>query len=181
MNLEVKFDRKPLVRQVLFYPDVTLNKVSQPVLTDIVTDYELQHLIDDMVVTMQAFKGVGLSAIQIGVPLRVLIVQGENGPLKIINPVIQETDGESWLLEGCLSLPGFYTKVTRPEEVLIEYFNEKGEKKTTINDGLLGRAVLHEFDHLSGLTIFDKLSKVEKTIALDKYKKLRRKLGLNAA
>jgi peptide deformylase len=181
MSLELNFNRNPLIRRVLLYPDPTLNKVSKPVLTDIVTDTELQNLMDDMVATMKAFQGVGLSAIQIGVPLKVLVVQGETEPLKIINPVIQELEGESWLTEGCLSIPGFYTRVKRPDEVLIEYFNEKGERKTTINDGLLGRAILHEMDHLLGLTIFDKLSRVERSVALEKYRKLRKKFKLNAA
>jgi peptide deformylase len=106
-----------------------------------------------------------------------LVVQDERRePVKVINPTIKDTDGESYILEGCLSIPGFYTKIRRAEEVTIEYFNENGELKTTINNGLLGRAILHEMDHLLGLTIFDRLSKIDRSTALNKWKKIRRKI-----
>lgn len=177
MDFNLRFDRKPVVREVLLYPNPILSQVSTPILDSIKDDEELQGFLDDLVVTMQAYKGVGLAAIQCGVPITALVVQDQRQePIKVINPSIKDTDGESYVREGCLSIPGLYTKVRRASEVTIEYFNENGELKTTINDGLLGRAILHEMDHLLGLTIFDRLSKVERTIALEKYKKVMRKL-----
>jgi peptide deformylase len=178
MDFDLKMIRKPIARQVIIYPNTILQMVSKPVVNDIVTDEELQDVLDDMVFTLQANKAVGLAGIQIGVPLRILVVQdASQEPIKVINPVIKERDGSSWGREGCLSMPGLYLNIKRAKEVVVEYFNEKGELKTTVNDGLLGRAIEHEFDHLDGKMFFENLSKVERSIALQKYSKIKRKLN----
>ena len=170
--------RTPKVLHIYEYPSPVLSKVSLPVVQSIKDDLELQDFINDLTYTMQYHRAIGIAAPQTGVHLRVLVVQDERQePIKVINPVIKDTDGESWREEGCLSIPGLYTKIRRPEEVTIQYFNENGEIKTTINNGLLGRAILHEMDHLSGLTIFDKLSKVERQIVTRKWKLIKRKFA----
>ncbi len=174
---------KPEVLQVVFYPDPILSTVSTSVLESIPHNEPLQALMDSMIATMQAYRAVGLAAIQVGVPLRVLVVQDEHEqPIKVINPRIVEVDTEMlYTREACLSLPGLFVSVNRPKSVTIEYFNELGELKTTYADDLLGRAIQHEMDHLDGLTFLDRLNKIYKSAALKKYKLIKRKLKFQSA
>lgn len=180
MDFNTKMKRTPVPREVLIWPNDLLSKVSKPVVTDVVHDQDLQDLLDDMVATLQAYKAAGLAAIQIGVPIRALVVQDERlEPIKMINPVIEEVDGEQFENEGCLSVPGLSLRVRRPKEAVVSYLNEKGERKKTILGDLLGRAAVHEIDHLNGVMFFDKLSKLQRSLALEKYKKLKRKFKLS--
>lgn len=169
--------RQPKVLEILKYPDSTLNKVSMPVLpgSNITLD-QLKETLDDMVATMQANRAVGLAGIQIGVPLQMLVVQDQRlVPVKVVNPRLVEVSGHSFELEGCLSFPGLFLRVKRPESVVVEYLDENLEKCTTAADELLGRAIQHEMDHLLGKTFLDRISSVERTDALRKLKLAQRK------
>ena len=104
-------EQKPRVLQIVRYPSELLTKTSELITTSIPDSLELQSLIKDMIATMQSWRAVGLSAVQIGVPARLFVVQDERQePITLINPVIKETDGWQYGNEGCLSLPGLFLK-----------------------------------------------------------------------
>ncbi len=166
------------VLQIVQWPDPVLRQVSTPVISGIKDDKPLQDLLDDMVTTMQAYGAVGLAAIQVGVPLRVLVVQDQTRkPVKVVNPVIKEVDGHSFQKEGCLSFPGLFVAIKRPAEVVVEFYDEKGDKKTTVATELLGRAIMHEIDHLDGKVFLDLVSKLNKAEVLKKWERTRKKLN----
>ena len=163
----------PLVKA----PDPRLKLVSKPVDS---IDKELKRFMDDMIETMYANKGIGLAAIQIGVPKRVAVIdldpQGPNSkPLYLINPVIVEKSEErSTYNEGCLSVPEFWEDVHRAARLTVEYTNERGEKERVEADGLFATCLQHEIDHITGLLFIDHLSKLKRSIALRKSAKLKR-------
>ena len=148
-----------MVRQVITYPDARLKMVSKEVEQ---FDSALCELLDDMYETMIAHNGVGLAAIQVTVPLRVLIInnpvkddkgnliQPKENTLEVINPVIVESEGKIKFKEGCLSVPGFYEAVDRYKRVKVEYFDRDGNKQVIEDDGFLAIALQHEMDHLDG-------------------------------
>jgi len=158
-----------MVREILTYPNIVLRKKSKDVE---VFDESLHALLDDMNDTMNAKGGVGLAAIQIGVPLNVLIinipVDDENSEdyekqlpenlIEAINPVITHKDGELVFNEGCLSVPGFNADVVRAENVIVEYFNRDGQKQTMESNDFLAVAWQHEMEHLSGHLFVENLS-----------------------
>ncbi|HHD75216.1 MAG TPA: peptide deformylase [Campylobacterales bacterium] len=155
-----------MVREVVIYPDKRLKQVSSEV--DVFNE-ELHTLLDDMYDTMVQKKGVGLAAIQIGIPKRVLIVniptdESEDAVVKkeetleIINPVFTTMEGECKNQEGCLSVPGFYEDVERAKRVVMEYQNRHGEKKIIETEDFLAIALQHEIDHLDGKVFVEKLS-----------------------
>lgn len=165
-------DTEPKVLEVLKYPDPTLRKVSDPVLVSIKDDNHLQTLIQDMKATLSHMHAIGLSAIQVGVPLKVMVVQDRDiRPFVLINPIIRAVDGEQYENEGCLSMPWLYTRVRRPTSITVSYFDERGELQTATFMDLLARAIMHEYEHFEGGLILDKLNKVQKDAALKKYKK----------
>ncbi len=166
------------VLQIVQWPDPTLRIVSKPVVSGIKDDKPLQELLDDMVHTMQAYGAVGLAAIQVGVPLRVLVVQDQTRkPVKVINPVIKEVDGHSFQQEGCLSFPGLFVAIKRPAEVVVEFYDENGDMKTTVATDLLGRAILHEIDHLDGKVFLDLVSKLNKAKVMKDYERIQKKIN----
>lgn len=133
---------------------------------------EIDKLIKDMIETMYASLGVGLAAPQIGVSKRIIVIDGEEeGLFVLINPVILKKEGKIIEEEGCLSVPGIYSKVTRYEKVTVEGINQKGEKIKISKDGLIGKALQHEIDHLEGVLFIDRVSKIKRQILLDEYKK----------
>jgi peptide deformylase len=167
---------KPLA--LIQYPDPALNVVSDVIASGITGDQGLQDFLDDMAFTLKIYRAVGLSAVQAGVPIRAMVIRGENSePIKLLNPMVKETDGSSFLKEGCLSFPGLALMIKRPEEVAVEYFDEKGEFKTSVFDGLLARVISHEMEHLNGKTFLDNLHPIQKSDALKKIKVLKRKAG----
>jgi peptide deformylase len=131
-------------------------------------DSSIQQLIDDMVETMQQTKGVGLAAPQVGVSLRVVVLQkpGEE-PIAIINPEIVKRAGEQEVTEGCLSIPGYAGEIKRAESVTVKGLDPDGKKIRIKASGLLAQALQHEIDHLDGLLYIDhiegqdKLHKIE--------------------
>ena len=123
---------------------------------------KIKKLLDDMAETMQAADGVGLAAPQVGVELRVVVIDVGEGLLELINPVLLEKEGCQKGLEGCLSVPGVYGDVERYEKVVVEGLNRSGRKIRVTGSGLLARALQHEMDHLEGVLF------VEKAVSLQK-------------
>ena len=121
---------------------------------------ELCDLLDDMKVTVRAEQGAGLAAPQVGVPLRVVVIDVGEGYFELVNPVIISTKGEQTGAEGCLSVKGKQGTVTRPNKVKAEYRDRKGKKHKLTADGFFVRAVCHELDHLDGILYTDKASEV---------------------
>ena len=121
---------------------------------------ELCDLLDDMKVTVRAEQGAGLAAPQVGVPLRVVVIDVGEGYFELVNPVIISTKGEQTGAEGCLSVKGKQGTVTRPNKVKAEYRDRKGKKHKLTADGFFARAVCHELDHLDGILYTDKASEV---------------------
>ncbi len=169
-------NREPKILRVIRFPDPILSKPSTLITSSIPDDEGLQELLSDMVHTMQAYKAAGLAAVQVGVNIRALVVQGTDGPVKVINPVIKEVDGLKLTHEGCLSFPGLFLRVSRPDEVVVQYFDETGTMRTTVMGDLLGRAIQHEIDHLDGKTFLDRVGNVNRASALAKYKAVKRKM-----
>ena len=158
-------------------PDPRLKLVSQPI-ADV--DKALRRFMDDMVQTMYAENGIGLAAIQVGVPKRLAVIDLDPGgpnskQLYLINPRIVEASGElSTFHEGCLSVPEVWDDVKRPARLTVEYTDEHGDKQTVTADGLFATCLQHEIDHLNGRLFIDHLSKLKRSIALRKSAKLKR-------
>ena len=133
-----------------------IKKMGDPVLKQICEpvdriDKKLKQLLDDMAETMYAKEGVGLAAPQVGVPIRMAVINVDKKKLyELINPVITEREGTVVDSEGCLSFPGLFGEVERAEKVRVEYLNRYGKKKFVEADGLLARCLQHEIDHLDG-------------------------------
>ena len=122
-------------------------------------DDRIRDLLDDMVDTMHKYNGVGLSAVQVGILKRLVVIDlyDDKGPIKLVNPVILKTKGEQEVEEGCLSFPNKYAKLIRPAEVVAEALDENGKKIKIKAKGLLAQAICHELDHLEGVLFVDKM------------------------
>ena len=144
------------IRTIREEGDEILKKTSREV--EEVTD-KIRELLDDMVETMHKYNGVGLAAVQVGVLKRVIVIDlyDENGPMKLINPVIIKEKGEQEVEEGCLSFPNKYAKMIRPKEVTVEALDENGKKIKIEAKDLLAQALSHEIDHLNGVLFVDKM------------------------
>ena len=136
-----------------------------------VVDDELRQFIDDLFATMDAAKGVGLAANQVGVTRRVAVVGVEGDRFAMINPVIASAEGRVRAEEGCLSIPEIYGEVTRPERIVLEATGSDGQPFRRELDGYLARAVLHEIDHLDGILFLDHLSLLKRELLLRRWKK----------
>ena len=155
-------------KKIITYPDPALRKKSEPVEK---VDKEIKQLIEDMAETMYASRGIGLAAIQIGVLKRVILVNVGEGLVLLVNPEILEDEGETQMEEGCLCLPGVMLEVKRSEKVKVKGLNRKGEEIIIHAEGLLARALQHEIDHLKGVLIIDKISKIKRELVTSKLKK----------
>jgi len=142
------------VRNVREDGDEILRKKSREVE---VIDDRIKELLDDMVDTMHQYNGVGLSAVQVGILKRLVVIDlyDDKGPMKLVNPVIVKTKGEQEVEEGCLSFPNQYAKLIRPMEVVAEALDENGKKIKIKAKGLLAQAICHELDHLDGILFVD--------------------------
>ncbi|MFC1658385.1 peptide deformylase [Candidatus Omnitrophota bacterium] len=147
------------ILEIKKYPEPGLRKKSSQVFE--ITPKELK-LFEDMLLTMYTFNGVGLAAPQVGNAVTIIVADVGEGPIKIINPHIVKSKGEDKLTEGCLSVPELSVDIRRPEEVLVEGLNEKGEHIGIKAKGLLARVIQHEMDHLRGRLIIDYLSMIDK-------------------
>ena len=157
------------VVQIVHYPHPTLRHQSQPVRR---VDAELRKMVDEMFELMYEFKGIGLAANQVDLPLRLFVVnttskKGEGEELVFINPVLSKPKGNDEAEEGCLSLPGVYGQVRRPKEIQVNAYNLKGEEISATLTGLMSRVVQHETDHLDGVMFFDRMSDVAKNEMAD--------------
>jgi len=133
---------------------------------------EILNLIKDMIETMYTASGVGLAASQVGVPKRIILVDGEeDGLMVLINPMIIKSEGEVVAEEGCLSVPDIYSQVKRSSKVTVKALNEKGDPIEITNEGLIARALQHEIDHLDGILFIDRIGRMERQILLNKLKK----------
>ena len=162
---------------VITAPDPRLKVKSKPVER---VDDEIRKLMDDMLETMYEAPGIGLSAVQVGVHKRVIVIDpAERGeeprPLKLANPeILWLSDETVTFQEGCLSVPGFYAEVTRPAGIRIRYLDPENEVRELAADGLLATVIHHEMDHLNGILFIDHLTALRRNIILRKLAKARR-------
>jgi peptide deformylase len=162
------------LRPILSVPHPMLKKVSTPVEA---VDDELRALMDDMLQTMYAAPGIGLAAVQIGVPKRVIVMdlareEAPKAPRYFVNPEITWTSEEMAVREeGCLSVPDIYDEVERPARVKLKYLNYRGEVVEEEAEGLLAVCIQHEMDHLNGVLFIDHLSRLKRDRAIAKVKK----------
>jgi peptide deformylase len=165
------------VRPILTAPDPRLKAVSTPVAR---VDDDIRKLIGDMLESMYAAEGIGLAAIQIGVPKRVLVMdlaqrEGKREPRAFINPkILWASEETTSVQEGCLSVPDIWEDVERPSRIRAEYLDRDGKLQTLEADGLLATCLQHEMDHLEGVLFLDHLSKLKRSIALRKLQKAKR-------
>jgi peptide deformylase len=161
--------------QIITLPDPLLRKASAPVER---IDAELKALAEDMLETMYAAPGVGLAAVQVGVPRRLVVLdtaKEENArrPLVLINPEIVALGSEMRMHEeGCLSIPDVRIEIERPQTVTVRFLDREGKPQELAAEGLLATVVQHEIDHLNGKLIIDFLSRLKRDIIVRKFKKL---------
>ncbi|MFO8550549.1 peptide deformylase [Legionella pneumophila serogroup 1] len=163
------------IRKILYLPDERLRKIAKPVET---FDESLQTLINDMFDTMYDARGVGLAAPQIGVSLRLSVIDivgDKKEQIVIVNPEIVSSHGEKEFEEGCLSVPGAYDTVVRAEKVTVKVLDRFGKPFEITGEGLLAECLQHEIDHMNGKLFVDMLSPLKRMMArrkLDKFKRL---------
>ena len=164
------------IKKILTEPNKLLREISKPV--DKV-GIEEQKLMDDMLDTMYDAKGIGLAAIQIGIPKRIIVMdicreENKKEPMFFVNPVIKNKNPEKSVYEeGCLSVPGQFAEVERPSKCEVEYLDYHGQKKVLKAEGLLATCIQHEMDHLEGILFIDYLSKLKKSMIIKKLSKLK--------
>ena len=134
-------------------------------------DDEVRRLVDNMFETMDASKGVGLAANQVGVARRVAVVDADGDRFVMIDPVILETEGRTTAEEGCLSIPDIYGDVARPERVVLEATDLEGNRYRRDATGLKARAIQHEIDHLDGILFLDHLSLIKRQMLLARWRR----------
>ena len=147
--------------EILHYPDPRLRNQATPVSS---VNAEIKKLVDDMLETMYAAPGIGLAAIQVNVPKRVIVIdisEDKSAPQVFINPELIPDGEVIEAEEGCLSVPGIYETVNRPERVKIQALNREGESFEIVADGLLAVCIQHEVDHLDGKLFVDYLSRLK--------------------
>jgi len=166
-------------RPILTAPDPRLQAVS----TDVEkVDAEIRKLVEDMAESMYAADGIGLAAVQIGVPKRVIVIDldqrekdGTKNPVAYINPkIIWASDEVTVFAEGCLSVPEIWEDVERPAKIRAKYMDGDGKEQTLEADGLLATCLQHEMDHLNGVLFIDHISRLKRSMALRKLTKAKR-------
>jgi len=169
------------VRPILFLPDRLLRQVSKPVAR---VDAAVRALVADMLETMYDAPGVGLAAVQIGVPKRVVTIDATRGdddeknPIALINPeIVWESDERISHEEGCLSIPEYLEQVVRSERVKVRFLDLDGKQQELDADGLLARVVQHEVDHINGILFIDHLSKLKRDRVIKKYTKAAKRVA----
>jgi peptide deformylase len=165
-----------MIRPILKFGDAPLHDVAKGV--DALTP-EIDRLVEDMIETMYAAPGIGLAAPQVGVPLRLFVVdrsagRDPGGLLVMINPEVVEIDGVQLEEEGCLSLPGFNATVVRPARIVMRGLDRQGTEQTQEGTGLLARALQHEMDHLDGTLFVDRLRGIKRDLIVRRIRKMTR-------
>ena len=163
------------VKTIVTEPNKILRQISKPV--DSVGKEE-QDLMDDMLETMYDANGIGLAAIQIGIPKRIIVMdigkEEKKEPRYFVNPVIMKKDSiKNTHEEGCLSVPDQFAEIDRPSKCEVEYLDYNGKKQLLKADGLLATCIQHEMDHLEGILFIDYLSKLKKSMIIKKLSKLK--------
>ena len=167
------------LRDIITLPDPLLRQTSKPVSG---VDKPTRKVFDDMLETMYNAPGIGLAAVQIGVPQRLVVIDlskdgEERQPLFMANPeIMSASEALSDYEEGCLSIPEFYEMVTRPSEVKVRYLDRQGEPQELAASGVLATCVQHEIDHLNGVLFIDYISKLKRDRVVKKFVKAQ-KLG----
>ena len=162
------------IKKILVEPNKLLRQVSHPVEE---VDKQIQKIMDDMLETMYSANGIGLAAIQIGVPKNLIVIdlltkEKKKNPMFFVNPkIIKKSSKMSKYEEGCLSIPNLFAEVQRPSECEIEYLDYEGNKTSLKATGLLATCIQHEMDHLKGILFIDYLSKLKRDIILKKLSK----------
>lgn len=165
-----------MIRPILRYGQAPLHQSASDVAA---VDEVVQRLVDDLIETMYAAPGVGLAATQIGVPLRVFVVDASLGRraqdlIVMMNPVFVEREGMQLEDEGCLSVPGFNATVVRPARAVVRGLDRTGTQYTVEGRDLLARAFQHEMDHLDGTVFIDRLRGIKKDLIVRRIQKLKR-------
>ena len=162
------------IKSILKEPNRLLRQISKPVER---VGKEEQQLMEDMLETMYAANGIGLAAIQIGIPKRIIVMdiskdENKKEPRYFVNPIIQNKDKiKSIYEEGCLSVPNQFAEIERPKNCDIEYLDYYGNKQILKAEGLLATCIQHEMDHLEGILFIDYLSKLKKSMIIKKLSK----------
>lgn len=165
------------IKPLIILPDPLLRQVSAPIER---VDAELEQLIDDMLETMYEAPGIGLAAIQVGVPRRLLVIDlakedEEPAPLVYINPeILKSSDERSVYEEGCLSIPDYYAEVERPASITVKALGRDGKETVTEADGLLATCLQHEIDHLNGVLFIDHISRLKREMVIKRFTKAAR-------
>jgi peptide deformylase len=166
------------VREIITLPDPKLRLVSKPIER---VDDDLRRLMDDMLATMYEAPGIGLAAIQIAEPIRLLVVDpapkdAPRAPMCLVNPeVVWSSDERNTYEEGCLSIPEYYEEVERPASVRVRYVDREGKAQEQLAEGLLATVLQHEIDHLNGVLFIDYLSKLKRDRVIKKFAKIARR------
>ena len=167
------------IRKILTEPDSFLRQKSRNV--DKV-DEEIRKLMDDMLDTMYAAPGIGLAAIQVGIPKRIIVIdlskeEEEKKPLFFVNPkIILKSNTNTTYEEGCLSVPGQFAEIDRPDRCEVDYLDYNGKQLKLKTEGLLATCIQHEIDHLEGILFIDYLSKLKKSFIVKKLSKQKKSL-----
>ncbi len=165
-----------MIRPILKYGDEILHEPARPVES---FTPQIDRLIEDMIETMYAAPGIGLAATQVGMPLRIFVVDLSIGRnladlIVMVNPEFVERDGMQLEEEGCLSVPGFNATVVRPERAVVRGLDRTGQEHQREGTGLLARAFQHEMDHLEGTLFVDRLRGIKRDLIVKKIRKLAR-------
>ena len=166
------------IRDILIIPEKKLRLKSEPIKA---FDKPLRALVDDMFETMYEAPGIGLAAIQIGEPVRVITIDvakkdDPKEPQVFINPeIVWSSDETSTYEEGCLSIPEYYEEVERPAKVRVKYFDADGKVREVEADGLLATCLQHEIDHINGVLFIDHISKLKRDMVIRKFTKAAKK------
>ena len=167
------------LRQILTEPNKILREKSLSVEN---VDKDIQILMDDMLETMYAAPGIGLAAIQVGVPKRVIVLdlapkETPKNPIYFVNPeIINKSQNYSAYEEGCLSVPGQFAEIARPDKCHIKYLDYYGNPQEIKAEGMLATCIQHEIDHLEGILFIDYLSKLKKSMIVKKLSKQKKEL-----
>ena len=162
------------IRKILTEPDPFLRQKSEKVEN---VDNSIRLLMDDMLETMYAAPGIGLAAIQVGVPKRVIVIDlarddEKKDPKYFVNPeIITNSNNDATYEEGCLSVPGQFAEISRPDKCKVKFLDYYGKEKILETDGLLATCIQHEMDHLEGILFIDYLSKLKKSMIIKKLSK----------
>ena len=162
------------IKPLIILPDPVLRQVSMPIEQ---VDDAVRRLSDDMLETMYDAPGIGLAAIQVGIPRQLLVIDlskegEEKQPQVFINPeIVQSSDDRSTYEEGCLSIPDYYAEVERPAKITVKYVDIAGKEQMLEADGLLATCLQHEIDHLKGVLFIDHISRLKREMVIKKFTK----------